>query len=71
MVNHPHNCNYGSIKYIFCVVASNGRLDRMFQVLPEQEESISVGDMLSDGILIVEHETPPCSPAGLILEITE
>lgn len=43
----------------------------MFQVLPGQEESISVGDMLSDGILIVEHDTPPCSPAGLILEITE
>lgn len=70
MVNHPIILILGVLS-IFCVVASNGRLDRMFQVLPGQEESISVGDMLSDGILIVEYETPPCSPAGLVLEITE
>ena len=38
------------------VVASTGRFDRVFQILPEQEEGIAVGDMLSDGILVVEYE---------------
>ena len=42
--------------YHYCVVASTGRFDRVFQILPEQEEGISVGDMLSDGILIVEYD---------------
>ena len=39
-------------------VAFSGRVDRVFQVLPEQEENIIVGDMLSDGILVVEFAAP-------------
>ena len=46
------------------VVASSGRLDRVFQILPEQESMMSVGDMLSDGILVVEFESPSSSPYG-------
>lgn len=39
-------------------MAFSGRVDRVFQVLPEQEENIIVGDMLSDGILVVEFDAP-------------
>ena len=38
-------------------VATTGRVDRMFQVLPDQEDSISLGDILSDGLLVVELDT--------------
>ena len=40
-------------------VAFSGHVDRVFQVLPEQEENIIVGDMLSDGILVVEFGALP------------
>lgn len=38
-------------------VATSGRIDRMFQVLPDQESSLIVKDMKSDFILVVEMET--------------
>lgn len=31
----------------------------MFQVLPDQEDGIFVGDMLSDGIVVVELDPSP------------
>lgn len=52
-------------------VASSGRLDRVFQILPEQEESITVGDMLSDGILLVEFEESLTSPMESTLDIPQ
>ena len=42
------------------LVANSGRVDRMFQVTPDQERTMMIGDMLSDGLLIVEF---PSSPA--------
>ena len=35
-----------------------GLVDRMFQVLPEQENEMYVGDMLGDGLLVVELDSP-------------
>ena len=46
-------------KSCYCAVAFSGRVDRVFQVLLEQEENIIVADMLSDGILVVELDGPP------------
>ncbi|XP_019848920.1 PREDICTED: diacylglycerol kinase zeta-like [Amphimedon queenslandica] len=44
-------------------VASTGRLDQVFQILPEQEESVLVGNMLSDGILVIDCESlSPVNP---------
>ena len=51
------------------VVASTGRHDRVFQILPEQEEAISVGDMLSDGILIVEYEDNSLPLEGMLVNM--
>ncbi len=31
-----------------------GRVERMFQVLPDQEEAMYIGDMFSDGLFVVE-----------------
>ncbi len=42
-------------------VANSGRVDRMFQVTPDQENNLFIGDMLSDGLLIVE--LPPTTVA--------
>lgn len=52
-------------------VANSGRVDRMFQVTPDQEHSMLIGDMLSDGLLIVEllpspASTPIGQPADLL-----
>ena len=33
----------------------------MFQVLPDQEENIYIGDMLADDIIVVELESSPVS----------
>ena len=49
-----YTCLIRSLRSCYCVVAFSGRVDRVFQVLLEQEENIIVGDMLSDGILVVE-----------------
>jgi hypothetical protein len=38
----------------------------MFQVLPDQEDSISMGDILSDGLLVVELD-----PSGRLQAIPE
>jgi len=38
---------------------ATGRLNRMFQVLPDQEDGIFIGDMLSDGIVVVEMDPSP------------
>ena len=38
-----------------------GRMNRMFKVLPDQEENIYIGDMLSDDIIVVELESSPVS----------
>lgn len=46
--------------FIQNIVANSGRVDRMFQVIPDQERTIVIGDMLSDGLLIVE--LPPSPP---------
>ncbi len=43
------------------VVATSGRVDRMFQVTPDQERTMQIGDMLSDGLLIVEFPPSPAS----------
>ena len=40
-------------------VATSGRVDRMFQVLPDQEDNIRMEDMLSDGLLVVELGSSP------------
>ena len=42
------------------IVATSGRVDHMFQVLPDQEDSVSMGDFLSDGLLIVELDSSDC-----------
>ena len=42
------------------IVANSGRVDWMFKVIPDQERTIVIGDMLSDGLLIVE--LPPSPP---------
>lgn len=42
-------------------VANSGRVDRMFQVTPDQEKTMLIGDMLSDGLLIVELLPSPVS----------
>ena len=44
-------------------MASSGRMDKVFQILLEQESVMSVGDM-ADGILVVEIETSPSPPYG-------
>ena len=36
-------------------------MNRMFQVLPDQEENIYIGDMLSDDIIVVELDSSPVS----------
>ena len=36
-------------------------MNRMFQVLPDQEENIYIGDMLADDIIVVELESSPVS----------
>ena len=36
-----------------------GRSNRMFQVHPEQEDDIFIGDMQSDGIVVVEVDPSP------------
>lgn len=37
----------------------------MFQVTPDQEKTMLIGDMLSDGLLIVEFPpSPPSTPAS-------
>lgn len=37
----------------------------MFQVTPDQEKTMLIGDMLSDGLLIVELlPSPSCTPAA-------
>ena len=41
-------------------------MDCMFQVLPDQEDSISMGDILSDGLLVVELD-----PSGRLQAIPE
>ncbi len=44
-------------------VANSGRIDRLFQVIPDQEGSILIGEMLSDGLLVVEMpSSPPSTP---------
>ena len=40
---------------------ATGRMNRMFQVLPDQEENIYIGDMLSDDIIVVEMDSSPVS----------
>ena len=40
---------------------ATGRMNRMFQVLPDQEENIYIGDMLSDDIIVVELDSSPVS----------
>ena len=50
----------------FPLVATSGRMDCMFQVLPDQEDSISMGDILSDGLLVVELD-----PSGRLQAIPE
>ena len=50
---------------------ATGRMNRMFQVLPDQEENIYIGDMLSDDIIVVELDsspvsTPECKPKILL-----
>lgn len=50
----------------FLDVATSGRMDCMFQVLPDQEDSISMGDILSDGLLVVELD-----PSGRLQAIPE
>ena len=56
-------------------VANSGRVDRMFQVTPDQENNLFIGDMLSDGLLIVELPLPavvtPIQPALLISSMAE
>ena len=48
---------------VLCFVAltpvASGRVDRMFQVLPDQENDIRMEDLLSDGLLVVELESSP------------
>ncbi len=43
-------------QYLFptLTVALSGRVERMFQVLPDQEEGVFIGDMFSDGLFVVE-----------------
>ncbi|XP_064397829.1 diacylglycerol kinase zeta-like isoform X2 [Halichondria panicea] len=38
----------------FLDIAMTGRVERMFQVLPDQEEAMYIGDMFSDGLFVVE-----------------
>lgn len=53
------------------IVASTGRLDQVFQILPEQEEFVLVGNMLSDGILVIDNDPKPIlSPEHMPLEST-
>ena len=58
------NCDF-PLAY-FSLVATSGRMDCMFQVLPDQEDSISMGDILSDGLLVVELD-----PSGRLQAIPE
>ena len=48
---------YSHLAHILTV--ATGRLNRMFQVLPDQEDGIFIGDMLSDGIVVVELDPSP------------
>jgi len=45
----------------FHAVANSGLVDRMFQVTSDQEDTILIGDMLSDGLLVVELPPSPAS----------
>ena len=51
-----------NVLFSFSLVASTGRLDQVFQILPEQEDSVLVGNMLSDGILVIDCESSPVNP---------
>ena len=47
-------------------VAMTGRVDCMFQVLPEQEDMMYIGDMLGDGLFVVELDSPsPATPEAI------
>ena len=46
--------------HTLCSVAT-GQMNRMFQVLPDEEENIYIGDMLSDDIIVVELDSSPVS----------
>ena len=53
-------------------MANSGRVDQMFQVTPDQEHNLVIGDMLSDGLLVVELPpssavSTPMSQAGLLM----
>lgn len=50
------------------LVASTGRLDQVFQILPEQEGSVLVGNMLSDGILVIDYASSSDDPPEHALE---
>jgi diacylglycerol kinase (ATP) len=42
----------------------------VFKILPEQEEAITISDLLFDGILVIECETPPTSPPIIVEEMS-
>ena len=53
-------------------MANSGRVHRMFQVTPDQEHNLFIGDMLSDGLLIVEllpssAVSTPVRQAGILM----
>ena len=52
---HTHTHTHTSCSH----TVATGRLNRMFQVLPDQEDGIFIGDMLSDGIVVVELDPSP------------
>ena len=53
MYTYVHVCTYQP-PLSPSIVAMTGRVERMFQVLPDQEEAMFIGDMFSDGLFVVE-----------------
>ena len=51
-------------------VATSGRVDRVFQVTPDQERTMLIGDMLSDGLLVVEFPPSPAATPSAEMDTT-